>query len=729
MNDVVLKENDVFLVCGQEGTTIRNSQGQGHHGLYSRDTRFLSRLDWWLDPEVHIMLDKLSENGYEIFYWYTNTPPSDISSIPRESLWIERHQWVDATGLYEHVKIKNYALDPLEINVGYVVDADFVDMFEVRGFKDTPFQREVQVVTEKTACSYQYSARDGRITRTHVTLDAHPNHSVQVNVLPEENGTTARRYQCKIRLLHQEQVELFLKVKIEIVPTVTNSVVISESCIAEKQTENDLDQYRWIRESYAQWFNQLPQVTGDLRFAAWYEQGLKDLRMLQSNLGYGTLLTAGVPWYAVPFGRDSLIAARMMLLANPELARGTLQTMAHFQGTQERPEKDEQPGKIVHEVRDGELSRLGILPFAPYYGSVDATPLFLNLAADYLRWTGDEELLEILLPHVHRALDWIERYGDRDGDGFLEYCREAEDGIANQGWKDSGDSIMYADGRLVEGPVALCEVQAYLYRAYLDWAQIFMSRGEKELATRLQNKASELQKSFRERFILSDGSIALALDGMKQPCAVISSNMGQVLQSLLLSKVEADRVAARITAEDMLTGFGIRTLSSKEKRYNPLSYHNGSVWPHDTCLVLQGLRNYSCRDEAVAVMENLLRAQDAFDLHRLPELFAGFGISESAKPVPYPVSCSPQAWAAATPVFVLEQIIGLRPNASRQQIALDPLLPDSIKELKIERIPLGHGHLSLNLKSLNKSTQYDVVQNTTGWEVLYEPMAREVMAH
>ncbi|WP_430626575.1 MGH1-like glycoside hydrolase domain-containing protein [Sulfobacillus thermotolerans] len=527
-----------------------------------------------------------------------------------------------------------------------------------------------------------------------------------------KEDATQRRWQGRMRLEPRGQIEVSFSVFINPV-----------DCQCGEDT-GPTKGFERIAASHEQWLSKMPKVSGCLRYAAWYNQGLRDVRMLQSNLGYGNMIVAGVPWYAVPFGRDSLIAARQLLLAAPEVARGTLWTMAQFQGQEDQPDRDEQPGKVVHEVRDGELSRIGLLPFAPYYGSVDATPLFLMLLADYYRWTGDEVFLRSLLPNVERAFRWMQEYGDRDGDGFLEYWQEAREGIANQGWKDSGDSIMYADGRLVEGPVALCEVQAYAHRAYADWAEIYSALGMTGHAQRMRMQAIRLQDGFNQQFVQADKRIALALDGHKQPCLVTSSNMGQVLVSDLIGKEIADVVAQLMVSPHMLTGFGIRTLSSAEVRYNPLSYHNGSVWPHDTSLIVYGLRRYGYLSEAIAVIDSLLRAQDEFDQHRLPELFAGFSREESLRPVPYPVSCSPQAWAAAIPVFILEQLIGLRPDALRQSIGIDPVLPPSMTQLEITGIRLGVGILSLRMWRSASAVDIDIIENSTGWVVCRSPYVK-----
>ncbi|POB09604.1 glycogen debranching N-terminal domain-containing protein [Sulfobacillus sp. hq2] len=705
----VIKENDVFYLSDYQGMAL------GRHGLFSRDTRFLSRMQWSCEPDVLVLLESEAVSAFDSVYRYTNEPPSEKSSIARESLLITRHQWIGEGSFHEGLTIENFAMDPVCLRVSYLVDSDFADMFELRGFDSHRLNRNIAVEHSKTACTYRYVAQDGRINETRAEVGVSCTFA-QLDDLAGWSGTkedaTQRRWQGRMRLEPRGQIEVSFSVFINPV-----------DCQCGEDT-GPTKGFERIAASHEQWLSKMPKVSGCLRYAAWYNQGLRDVRMLQSNLGYGNMIVAGVPWYAVPFGRDSLIAARQLLLAAPEVARGTLWTMAQFQGQEDQPDRDEQPGKVVHEVRDGELSRIGLLPFAPYYGSVDATPLFLMLLADYYRWTGDEVFLRSLLPNVERAFRWMQEYGDRDGDGFLEYWQEAREGIANQGWKDSGDSIMYADGRLVEGPVALCEVQAYAHRAYADWAEIYSALGMTGHAQRMRMQAIRLQDGFNQQFVQADKRIALALDGHKQPCLVTSSNMGQVLVSDLIGKEIADVVAQLMVSPHMLTGFGIRTLSSAEVRYNPLSYHNGSVWPHDTSLIVYGLRRYGYLSEAIAVIDSLLRAQDEFDQHRLPELFAGFSREESLRPVPYPVSCSPQAWAAAIPVFILEQLIGLRPDALRQSIGIDPVLPPSMTQLEITGIRLGVGILSLRMWRSASAVDIDIIENSTGWVVCRSPYVK-----
>ncbi|PSR35462.1 MAG: amylo-alpha-1,6-glucosidase [Sulfobacillus benefaciens] len=730
MNYGVIKENDLFYVFGPEGMIGRQYQ----HGLFTRDTRFLSRLQWHVQPDVLVLLESDTSTGYESVYRYTNRPPEDESGIPRESLLITRRQWVDGQALHESLIIENFAMVPVSLKYTYIIDADFLDMFEVRGFRQTPLARQIDVHSGNGSCVFSYMAQDGLITRTTVLLKSGEATVVDADWIRVSGDGTARQWTNSVTILpHSKQTEE-LVVEAGCSDRRKTATRMSRPEVKPAAIQNDFGNKLMghsaplspaIWRSYQEWFSRMPQVSGNDRFAQWYAQGIKDLRMLQSDLGYGKMAVAGVPWYAVPFGRDSLIASRQMLLAERDVARGTLLTMAHFQGWEERSERDEQPGKIVHEVRNGELSRLGTLPFSQYYGSIDATPLFLLLIADYFKWTGDEEFVRGLLSHVERALTWMTRFGDRDHDGFLEYWREASDGIANQGWKDSGDSIMYSDGRLVEGTVALCEVQAYAHRAYMEWHDIYTAFGMVHEADNLKHHAKTLQANFLQHFVLADGTVALALDGEKRPCQVISSNMGQVLVSDILPPGVARTVAQHMVSPDMLTGFGIRTLSSQEIRYNPVSYHNGSVWPHDTSLIIYGLRRHGYVAESLEVIENLLRAQDAFEYHRLPELFAGFSAVEISRPVPYPVSCSPQAWAAAVPVFVLEQCLGLQPDGVHRVIQIDPMLPDSVPYLEIRGIRLGGGILSVSLRRDKGGVDMKIIENSSGWPLVH-PMAKEV---
>ncbi|GMA58451.1 glycogen debranching enzyme [Alicyclobacillus sacchari] len=705
MNFHVIKEDDLFYLSDVQGMSARESENVSGSGLFTRDTRLLSRLNWVTKPDSLVMLESESKEGYEYHYLYTNRPPVQAGDIPRESILVTRSQTVDGHVFKESGIIHNYSGSPIEMAISYEIDADFADMFEVRGFA-APFEREVHVDVQGNVCSYSYTARDGRKMKTDVEILAG-------DFVCSWTPLRDTAMQCEFTLCvpaHGHVVwALVARPSIDDTSRANSQSFSSENVSGSKGVHLD------VHRSYEEWFSRMPRVAGDDRFAAWYTQGLKDIRMLLTDFGYGRFLVAGVPWYAVPFGRDSLIAARQMMMAAPDIARGTLATLAHFQGKEVNPRRDEQPGKILHELRDGELSRTDVLPFSPYFGSIDSTPLFLVVLADYFQWSGDRAFVREMLPAVKRAFEWIEHYGDRDGDGFVEYWCESDGGIANQGWKDSGDSVMDVHGQLATGPIALAEVQAYVHKAYTNWARIFDLFGDDAESIRCFNRAHELQQAFLHHFYdPGKNLLALALDGGKKPLLVASSNMGQVLWSDILPLEIGMSIAKRMLEPDLFSGYGIRTLSAEEVSYNPLSYHNGSVWPHDTSLILAGMQKYGGWALAEPIVSGLLMAQDGFAQRRLPELFCGFAIDEVEKPVPYPVSCSPQAWAAAVPVFVLEQMLGMEPDAPSGRMTLHPHLPREIDRLTIEDICVGQGKFSVTLYRADDEVQASVLANTTG---------------
>src|SRR5579875_2554119 len=708
MNFHVIKENDLFYLSDLQGMCKHGSENVSEGGLFTRDTRVLSRLNWLTRPDSLVLLESESKEGYQCHYLYTNRPPAQEGDIPRESILVTRSQSVDGRVLKESGIIRNYSGDDVQIAVLYEIDADFADMFEVRGFAKS-FDREVQVSVSGNVCSYRYTARDGRTMKTSVELSTADGPRAWVPL-----GDTAMQGKFTLHVPAHGHAAWELVVT----PSVEGVCNIDAPAHSSGNVFGDAESYAMnadVHRSYERWFARMPRIQGDDRFVAWYTQGLKDIRMLLTDFGYGRFLVAGVPWYAVPFGRDSLIAARQMMAAAPEIARGTLATLAHFQGSEVNPRRDEQPGKILHELRDGELSRLDVLPFHPYFGSIDSTPLFLVVLADYFLWSGDREFVEQMLPSVRNAFRWIEQYGDRDGDGFVEYWCESDGGIANQGWKDSGDSMMHGNGQLATGPIALVEVQAYVHKAYTNWAQIFALFDDDAESIRCQERANKLQQAFVQHFYDAERNLlALALDGEKRPLLVASSNMGQVLWSDILPPEIGVAVARRMLDPDLFNGFGIRTLSAEEINYNPLSYHNGSVWPHDTSLILSGVRRYGGWDLAEPIVNGLLLAQDGFAHGRLPELFCGFSSREVEKPVPYPVSCSPQSWAAAVPVFVLEQLLGMEPCAPFGRMSLNPHLPTGMDDLVIEDICAGQGKFSVALHRTDGELLVSILENTTG---------------
>ncbi|HWQ12110.1 MAG TPA: amylo-alpha-1,6-glucosidase, partial [Roseiflexaceae bacterium] len=448
-----------------------------------------------------------------------------------------------------------------------------------------------------------------------------------------------------------------------------------------------------VRASYEAWDAAATVVTTDNpAFNQLLRRSSHDLRALTASFDGVQLPIAGIPWFAVPFGRDSLIASLQALWFQPELAKGTLRYLAAHQGAEDNPWRDEHPGKILHEMRFGELANTNSVPFNPYYGSVDSTLLFLMLFAETFRWTGDTQLYHELRPAVLRALEWIDRYADLDGDGYIEFQKRSEGGLRIQGWKDSWDSVLRPDGTLAEPPIALVEVQAYVYAAKAWTAEVLLRMGDGERAVQLQAEAAALRERFNEDFWLEEeGYYAQAIEIGKGPLREITSNPGHAFLCGILAPERAAQAAARLVAPDLASGWGVRTRGASDPNYNPMSYHNGSVWPHDNSLIIGGLARSGFREEANALASQVFAAAQHFRLNRLPELMCGYARAEGAldSPAPYPVSCRPQAWAAGTGLLILQSILGLEADALDNTLRVAPRLPSWLQAVEVRNLRVG----------------------------------------
>jgi glycogen debranching enzyme len=478
-----------------------------------------------------------------------------------------------------------------------------------------------------------------------------------------------------------------------------------------------------LRRSYESWERASTRVwTDNQLYNSLLARGLRDLRALLTPTRYGNVVAAGIPWFVAPFGRDTLLTCHQTLLLNPDLTRTTLEVLAAFQADEVDPWRDAQPGKILHELRQGELAGANLVPHTPYYGSIDSTPLWLLLFGTYYRWTGDLEFCKRLLPNVERALEWVRTYGDPDGDGLVEYQRSSPRGLANQGWKDSHDSVVHVDGKLAEGPIALAEVQAYVYLAKLRLAEVYEALGDGERAATLRSEAASVKAAFNQRFwVESEQYFAMALDGDKRPVATITSNPAHGLYCGVIEPEKAAPLARRLLAPDMFSGWGVRTLSKSAVAYNPMSYHNGSIWPHDNAIIGAGLKRYGFAKATNRLATAMFEMAVTVDDMRLPELFCGFTRRSPNRPVAYPVACSPQAWAAGAPFLLLQAMLGISADAPANVLNVNkPQLPGWLNSVELHDLRVGRSTISIVFQRHGETTGFSLLDKDGDVRVLME---------
>jgi glycogen debranching enzyme len=593
--------------------------------------------------------------------------------------------------------VVNFGLEQIETTVSMEFGADYKDIFEVRGFRRGQRGQQIPAEFSDRELVLGYRGLDKQVRRTRIVFD------------PVPGKLTASRADFKITLPPKGEAHIYATIGCE------------PDAEAQYQLTDYFSAFTHVNEDVASRMgNRSKVVTSDPLFNNWLDRSTADLVMLTTTLKEGDFPFAGLPWYSTTFGRDGILTAREYLWIDPGLAKGVLAFLAAHQANEYDPVRDAEPGKILHEARKGELALLNEIPFRHYYGTVDATPLFIGLAGAYYERTGDLDFIRGIWDNVLRALHWIDHYGDRDGDGFVEYARYSETGLAQQGWKDSNDSVFHSDGTLAEAPIALCEVQGYVYEAKLRAAQLARLLGDQALADKLTGEAARLKKHFNEAFWCEEiGTYALALDGGKRQCTVPSSNAGHALWSGIATPEYAARIAEQLLTPDFFCGWGIRTIPEQEVRYNPMAYHNGSVWPHDNALIADGMARYGFTDKAMVVFSGLRAASLYMDQNRMPELFCGFEKRPDEGPTLYPVACSPQAWAAASVFSLLQACLGLSFDPHKPEIRFrNPQLPPFLETVEIRDLAINGAKVDLLLQRYPNNVGVNIIRKEGNLEVV-----------
>jgi glycogen debranching enzyme len=683
----VLKYGDTFALFDPNGDII--SMPGGPEGIFYRDTRHLSHLRLSIcDMRPMLLSSTMRDDNAALTCDLTNPDlyRSEDLILEHDLIHLRRVKFVWKSATFERIAVRNFSERRERIALRIEFAADFADLFEVRGSRrdrhGTFHPTQVKADTAKIS----YTGLDGLLRET------------RLRFAPQPRELEANQAIFELDLMPQERAVIFIEIGCNTRPA---------GLPASNQFFTSLrESRRALRRSASR---ATAIATSNDVFNEGIRRAIADLYMLTTDLPEGPYPYAGIPWFNTVFGRDALITAMQTLWADPAIARGVLGHLAATQSTAKDDAADAEPGKILHEARHGEMAALGEVPFRRYYGSVDATPLFVMLAGAYLERTADVASLRRLWPNIEAALQWIDVYGDRDRDGFVEYGRASEEGLINQGWKDSPDSIFHADGSLARGSIALVEVQGYVFAAKRAAASIARRLDLPERALQLDREAEELQRRFDAAFWDDAlGTYVLALDGDKRPCQVRSSNAGHALFTGIALPERAEPVVNGLMSSASYSGWGIRTIASSESRYNPMSYHNGSVWPHDNGLIALGFARYGFRRQVMQVFKGLFEASNYIDLRRLPELFCGFSRMPTQGPTFYPVACSPQAWAATAPLALLQACMGLRFDPENRHVIFNrPVLPEFLGEVRLTGLAIADAKIDVELRR----TGTDVVVN------------------
>jgi len=673
----VLKQGDTFGLFDRNGDI--HSLRTGSHGLYHEGTRFLSRFELTMNGERPLLLSStVKQDNVMLSVDLTNPDMTQEGQeeVARGALHLSRSRFLWQGLCFERLRVHNYSLHPVPVRLSVSVDADFADLFEVRGTRRNRRGRRLEAITSKDGLSLGYEGLD------------HVDRWVTVRCAPTPTAVLPEEIRFDTFLPAGEAVQWEITISCDIGKRITCDLSYDHALVEVE---------RALRSARA---DDCLIVTSNEQFNVWLNRSLADLHMMVSDTPDGPYPYAGVPWFSTPFGRDGLITAFEFLWINPSIARGVLAYLAATQAKEVLPEQDAEIGKILHETRKGEMAALNEIPYGRYYGSIDATPLFIMLAGAYYERTGDQAFITQIWPNIELALQWIDRAGDLDGDGFVEYSRRSKDGLIHQGWKDSQDAVFHADGSPAEGPIALCEVQGYVFAAKRRAAQLALALGHTEQSRRFLKEADTLRTQFERRFWCNDlSSYALALDGFKQPCRVKTSNAGHCLWAGIADQKHGMRTAKTLMGEEFFNGWGVRTVAATETRFNPMAYHNGSVWPHDNALIAAGMASYGFKEGALKILCGLFDASLFLELHRLPELLCGFSRRPGEGPTLYPVACSPQTWSSVALFLLLQACLGLRIEAPRARLSFSqPVLPPFLDHIEITHLRIGDAEVDLSLE-------------------------------
>ena len=686
-----LKYQDTFLVCSATGDV--RSGARSEEGLYMDGTRFLSYFQLVFDGMPPVLLGSHVRDQNDSLN-VTETNDETRSSVAKNTVAIRRHLFLFEESCYITLELENFSRSLAECELVIRFGADYADIFEVRGMPRSDRGQQATPIVGADSVELGYIGLD------------------------DERRWTSLAFSPRPRLLEEH----IAKYDIVLARRESISIQITVRCGRAGRSHRGADTIESAREKIV--LRQLKREETDIyikssnrQFTEWCQRSRYDLNLLLTEMPTGLYPYAGVPWFNTPFGRDGLVTALECLWMQPGIAKGVLAYLAETQATEVIPEEDAEPGKILHEIRNGEMAAIKEMPFGRYYGSVDATPLFVLLVGAYYERTGDLPFIRKLWPSVRASLKWMESHGDLDRDGYIEYKRQASTGLLHQGWKDSDDAVFHADGTVAQGPIALCEVQGYAYAAWRAGAMLAQHLEYQDICEDLTGKAERLREWFNREFWCAElSTYGLALDGQKQLCRVKSSNAGQCLFSGIATPEHARQIGDTLLKEDSCSGWGIRTVASTSSRYNPMSYHNGSIWPHDNALIALGMARYGLMSHVSRLSENMFASASYFDRYRLPELFCGFDRAPGVAPVLYPVACAPQSWTAASVFLLIQASLGLRIDGLLKQISLTrPTLPNFLEDIEICNLPVGGDVIELSVRREGENVMVETNAEAMGY--------------